>query len=201
MSKGKNFSANNASGKRKESDYYATPYELTRRFLDKWPIEKSFTILEPCRGEANAIVKVLQEKEFKNIIAFDLMLDNIDFLTYNEKVDYLITNPPYSLAYEFIQKAKQIVDKEFAMLLPLSYLHGKKRYDDIWMDNAFPLKKVYVFTRYPMFGEELRDDGKFNTGMVTFAWYVWDKNYKEKATINWIDINDCVLSKKKNNIN
>lgn len=33
--KGKNFSTNNASGKRKESDFYETPYELTRRFLDR----------------------------------------------------------------------------------------------------------------------------------------------------------------------
>ena len=32
--KGKNFSANNATGKRKKSDFYETPYTLTRKFLD-----------------------------------------------------------------------------------------------------------------------------------------------------------------------
>lgn len=194
--KGKNFSTNNASGKRKESDYYATPYELTRRFLDRWNIDKSFLILEPCFGEANAIVKVLQEKGFTNIVSHDLNIDGIDFLKYNEKVDYLITNPPYSLAYEFIQKAKIITDKQFAMLLPLSYLHGKKRYDNIWLDQNFPLKEIYVFTRYPMLGEELRDDGKMNTGMMVYAWFVWDRHYKESPIINWIDINDCILSKR-----
>lgn len=194
--KGKNFSTNNASGKRKESDYYATPYELTRRFLDKWNIDKSFLILEPCCGEANAIVKVLQEKGFTNTVSHDMNIDGIDFLKYNEKVDYLITNPPYSLAYEFIQKAKIITDKQFSMLLPLSYLHGKKRYDNIWLDQNFPLKEIYVFTRYPMLGEELRDDGKMNTGMMVYAWFVWDKYYKESPTINWIDINDCILGKR-----
>jgi len=194
-SKGKNFSTNNASGKRKESDYYATPHELTRRFLDKWNIDKSFLILEPCCGQANAIVRVLQEKGFTNISSHDLNVDGVDFLKYNEKVDYLITNPPYSLAYEFIKKAKEVTDKQFAMLLPLSYLHGKKRYDDIWLDKKFPLKEVILFTRYPMLGYELREDGKLNTGMMVYAFYVWDKNYKGKATIDWIDINDCILRK------
>jgi hypothetical protein len=193
--KGKNFSANNASGLRKESDYYPTPKCLTRRFLDRWNIEKTFTILEPCCGEANAIVKILKEYNFSNITSHDLNVDGVNFLKYNEKVDYLITNPPYSLAYEFICKAKEIVDKEFAMLLPLSYLHGKRRYDDIWLDTKFPLKEIHVFTRYPMFDGMLREDGKIKTGMVTFAWYVWDKNYKGKATINWIDINDCIVGK------
>ena len=78
--KGKNFSTNNASGKRKESDYYTTPFSLTRRFLDKWNIEKSFLILEPCCGQANDIVKVLQEKGFTNITSHDLNIDGIDFL-------------------------------------------------------------------------------------------------------------------------
>ena len=32
--KGKNFSTNNATGKRKKSDFYETPYTLTRKFLD-----------------------------------------------------------------------------------------------------------------------------------------------------------------------
>jgi len=193
---GKNFSTNNASGKRKESDYYATPYELTRRFLDRWNIEKPFLILEPCCGEANAIVKVLVEKGFTNITSHDLNVDGIDFLKYNEKVDYLITNPPYSLAYEFIQKAKEITNKQFAMLLPLSYLHGKKRYDNIWMDKTFPLKEIHIFTRYPLLGEELREDGKLNTGMMVYAWFVWDVHYEGKATLNWIDINDCILKSK-----
>lgn len=100
------------------------------------------------------------------------------------------------IEYEFICKAKEVADKEFAMLLPLSYLHGKQRYDNIWLDTIYPLKGIYVFTRYPMFDGILREDGKVKTGMVTFAWYVWSKSYTRKPTIDWIDINDCILNKK-----
>jgi len=193
---GKNFSCNNTSGKRKESDYYPTPFELTRRFLKVWNIHQNKKILEPACGEALAIVKVLQEQGFSNITFHDLHVDNVNFLNEQEQYDYVITNPPFSLAYEFIQKCKEIVTNEFALLLPLSYLHGKKRYDDIWMDKSFPLKKVYIFTRYPMLGDELREDGKMRTGMMVYAWYVWDKNYKGNPEIDWIDINDCILKSK-----
>jgi hypothetical protein len=111
------------------------------------------------------------------------------------KFDTIITNPPFSLAFEFIQKAKEI-SNYFAFLLPLSYLHGKKRFDNIYSDEKFPLSRIYVFTRYPMLGEPLREDGKYNTGMMVYAWFVWDKfSVGREPIIRWIDNNHNVLTK------
>lgn len=82
-------------------------------------------------------------------------------------------------------------------MLPLSYLHGKRRFDEIYSDKNFPLARVYVFTRYPMLGEVLREDGKYNTGMMVYAWFVWDKREAgREPVIRWLDNNDYVLSKK-----
>jgi hypothetical protein len=82
------------------------------------------------------------------------------------------------------------------MLLPLSYLHGKRRYDNIWNDIKFRLSNVVVFTRYPLIGEPLREDGKYHTGMQVYAWYLWSK-YSEsyRPVINWIDNDKYVLRK------
>ena len=185
--KGKNFSANNTNGKRKKSDFYETPYSLTRLLLEK---EKLYgTILEPACGEL-AIVKVLKENGYQ--VDFS-DLEN-DFLEQNKKYTTIITNPPFSLAYEFIQKAKTL-SEIFYFLLPLSYLHGKKRYDNIYTDESFKLEKIYVFTRYPLLGEKLREDGKHNTGMMVYAWYKWNKNYKGEPTIQWLDNNEYILKK------
>lgn len=189
--KGKNFSANNVSGKRKKSDFYETPYSITRHLLNVEDFDYSLTICEPACGDG-AIVKVLKEKT-ENIIAYDI---EHNFLSETEQYDYIITNPPFSIAYEFIVKAKQVARKKFAFLLPLSYLHGKKRYDDIYCDKEYPLKKVYVFTRYPMLGEKLREDGKYNTGMMVYAWFIFDKDHKGPSMLDWIDNNVDVLSKK-----
>lgn len=40
--KGKNFSTNNSSGKRKKSDFYETPYSLTRLLLKKRKIRRNY---------------------------------------------------------------------------------------------------------------------------------------------------------------
>ena len=191
--KGKNFSANNATGKRKKSDFYETPYTLTRKFLEREDFNKDLTVCEPACG-AGAITKVL--KEFWNddlITAYD---QEVNFFCDFNDYDYIVTNTPFSIAFQFIQKAKQRARKKFAFLLPLSYLHGKKRYDDIYSDKDYGLEKVYVFTRYPMLGDKLREDGKYNTGMMVYAWYVWTKGYSGQPIVDWIDNNEDVLSKK-----
>jgi hypothetical protein len=188
--KGKNFSGNNASGKRKKSDFYETPYSITRHLLNVEDFDYNLTICEPACGDG-AIVKVLQEKT-NNVVFYDI---EKNFLTETEQYDYIVTNPPFSIAYEFIQKAKIVTKKKFAFLLPLSYLHGKKRYDDIYSDKEYPLKKVYVFTRYPMLGEQLREDGKYNTGMMVYAWFIFEKDYNGPSVVDWIDNNSDVLSK------
>ena len=191
--KGKNFSANNATGKRKKSDFYETPYTLTRKFLDVEYFNKNSTVCEPACG-GGAIIKVLNEYwEDDKITAYD---KETNFLWDYNDYDYIITNPPFSLAFEFIQKAKQLAKSKFALLLPLSYLHGKKRFDEIYSDRDYGLEKVYVFTRYPMLGEPLREDGKYNTGMMVYAWYVWTNGYSGQPTIDWLDNNEDVLSKK-----
>lgn len=188
--KGKNFSANNL-GQRKKSDFYETPFSLTEQILDRESLSGS--ILEPACGRG-AIVKVLQARGFKDITCYDA---EVDFLTEQNEYDNLITNPPFSLSFQFIIHAKQVIRNKIILLLPLSYLHGKKRHDLIYSDRLFPLARVYIFTRYPMLGESLREDGKYNTGMMVYAWYVWDKLHANaEPVIRWIDNNPFVLSKK-----
>lgn len=192
---GKNFSGNTGrvEKKRKKSDFYETPYSITRHLLDVEDFDFNLTVCEPACGNG-AITKVLKNYfNFEQITEYDI---EKDFLTETQSYDYIITNPPFSIANDFIIKAKTVATKKFAFLLPLSYLHGKTRYDSIFTDKSYGLKTVYVFTRYPMLGESLREDGKYNTGMMVYAWYVFENNYSGKPFIEWIDNNKDVLSKK-----
>lgn len=192
--KGKNFSANNM-GQRKKSDFYETPYSITQHLLNVEQFDTDKIVCEPACGE-NAIVEVLKRKwDSQKIVAYD---KEKDFLKDTQTYDYIITNPPFSIAHEFIVQAKKITKEKFAFLLPLSYLHGKKRYDEIYTDKDFPLKEVFIFTRYPMLGDDLREDGKYRTGMMVYAWYVYDRKHIGKPVISWIDNNADVLSKKDN---
>lgn len=180
---GKNFSTNN-TGKRRESDFYETPYSLTWLLLENETLEGS--ILEPACGKG----------AISNIVGGTAYDREMDFLEETRLFDTVITNPPYSLSQQFILKAKEIAQKKIVFLLPLSYLHGKKRYDQIWNDKSFPLARIYVFTRYPLLGEPLREDGRHNTGMMVYAWYVWEKGNKGEPTIKWLDNDKYIMSKR-----
>ena len=193
---GKNFSANNL-GQRVKSDFYKTPSSITQQFLDQGEFDFNKEVFDPCCGDG-AMSDVLR-KNFKNeVFESDLLYgEHGDFFTHKNKYAYGCMNPPFSKAFAFIQHSKEVFTEKFAMLLPLSYLHGLQRYKEIWNDTTvFPLKCVYVFTRYPMLSPYVRPDGKYPTGFVVYAWYVWERGCRKEPVIRWINNQEYVVSKK-----
>jgi hypothetical protein len=61
--------------------------------------------------------------------------------------------------------------------------------------EKYKLKKVYIFSRMPLLSNEIRKDGKYGTGMQTYAWYVWENGYNGYPKIDWIDCKKWVLRK------
>jgi len=220
--KGKNFSGNTGTvkGTRNKSDFYQTPYSMTEQLLENEKFDYNKTILDPACGDG-AIARIL-DKYFKYTKYSDINYNNSFDMEYHDFInidsfyifDYIICNPPYSLAFEFIQKAKEIAKEKFAMLLPLNYLHSQKRYEaKLFTDPEYPLTKIYVFTRYPLLTDSVREDGKYNTGMMVYMWAIWENiQYKLSKIpddqygscspfpiIKWIDNNKYVLRKEKKN--
>ena len=189
--KGKNFSRVDR-GQCKASDFYQTPYSLTRALLEAEEFDFQKTVYEPAAGRG-AIVKVLEAAWGNGLVEYGDIQTGRDFMMRGMTVPYIITNPPFSLALEFVLKAKQVAREKFAMLLPVSYLHGQERFQRLWQDRVYPLAKVHVLTRYPLLTNTIRSDGKFQTGMMAFAWYVFEKQWADKPEIRWMDVQPFVL--------
>lgn len=83
------------------------------------------TIWEATDYGSSNITKVLREEGYKVISTH---IDTFDFLTDIPDFDYdmIITNPPYSLKDEFIERCYSY-GKPFALLLPITSLEGVKR--------------------------------------------------------------------------
>lgn len=166
---------------RNDFDFYQTPYALTRLLLTR--ISPVGSILEPACGKG-AIVKVLREYGIDPVY-YDR---ERDFFTEERRFDWVITNPPFFLSIEFIEKAKEVADN-IAFLLPLDYLSGLKRWNRIWSDGSYRLKKVITFNRKPMFGETIREDGTFGSGGIAFAWFIFEKGYQEIMGLEILNVN------------
>ena len=192
---GGQIAGGNSKFKREENDFYATDPNTLRDFLNEFLKDNVFngTILEPACGQGH-LSKVLEEEfpELK-VISSDLIdrgygETGVDFLTadYNEKIDVVITNPPYSIAQEFIEKGLEVSDRLVIMLCKLQFLEGAKR--QMFFKNT-PLKYVYVHSKRQnpqRGGEPLSPEGKKWSSTICFAWFVWDKTYSGEPIIRWI---------------
>ena len=187
---------------RVENDYYATPFNATEALLnalnESGETLSSDTILEPSAGEGH-IVKVLKDfYPYNEIVANDIAYRSsrlgidinggIDFLNYepHRKYDTIITNPPFALAQEFIEKALTLTNRRVIMFAKIQLLEGDKRRK--MFDNS-PLKYVYVFSKRvnPLRnGEATDENGKPWASTMCFAWFVWDLEYEGEPIIRWL---------------
>ncbi|MDG3132290.1 class I SAM-dependent methyltransferase [Streptococcus suis] len=115
----------------------------------------------------------------------------IDFLTEDfEQVDVVITNPPFKLAKEFVEKAMTVATKQVIMFAKLQFLETEAR-AKLFKDT--PLKYVYVHSKRvsPMLnGEPLNEQGKPWSSAMCFAWFVWEIGYKGEPMIKFLTKED-----------
>lgn len=195
------ISSTNRSNAREEhiADYYVTPIQDIELFLKEF---KKVTpnlnwtelqILDPCAG-GDINNPMSYPKAIKNIHTDYTMIDTIDiredslsklkqnYLTYDlpKKQNIIITNPPFNLALEIIQKALNDVDSGgyVIMLLRLNFLETKSRKE--FFDKYMP-KYIFVHHKRMSFVK-----GK-GTDSVAYAHYVWQKdNYPDFAELKVI---------------
>lgn len=167
-------------------DCYDTPPEAVHALLkvEKLPHE----IWEPACGKGN-IVQVLRSAGHK-VYASDLnnrgCYDShfgVDFLFCpHDEVDAIVTNPPFSLAEQFVQRALERAPLVI-MLLRLAFMESVRRAPIL--ENA-GLARIHVFSkRLPMMHREGWEGRKANSGMA-FCWMVWERSYRGPTTIDRI---------------
>lgn len=162
---------------RKERDLYETPEWVTEALLPHLPRIDGW-IWEPAAGSG----KMVRPLEFAGyeVLATDIDRGQ-DFRTYMPKVEgcrAIITNPPYELATEFIDRAVSLMDSAglVAMLLRTDFDHAKTR-ARMFADCEQFSKKIVLTKRIKWF-EDSKGQPSFN-----HAWFIWDWKHKGAPTL------------------
>lgn len=163
----------NSNDSRRALDFYPTPRNVTVALLDYLNLPK-MTIWDPACGD-HAMTKVFNEYGHE-AIGTDIVTGD-DYLTTHREAGAIITNPPFSLAAEFIEKAVQEAPI-VAMLLKSQYWHAAKRYE---LFKKYPPTHVLPLTWRPDFLEHERTDGKKGSPTMEVAWTVWDFSFPCKG--------------------
>lgn len=196
MLQGAKLAGGNPKNERVEYDFYATDPMAVKKLLLKYPINGS-EILEPCIGNgniANAINNFYNEE--RNITGIDIVDRGYpntivqDYLTWetDKKFDCIITNPPFSLAKEFVEKSMSILNDngQLIMFLKIQFLEGEKRKE---LFEKYPPKYIYVFrNRMATWnnGEPLDPNGKRWATTMCHAWFCWEKDFQGEPIIRWL---------------
>jgi hypothetical protein len=172
-------------------DDFPTPPWATRALMEH-VLEGTNTLaqmscLEPACG-AGHMAKVLKEYFGKVHCsdAYDYGFVQVrDFLTFPYEIntaDWIITNPPFRLAEEFVLRALAIARRGVAILARTVFLESVGRYDDIFRHRP-PTKFAQFVERVPMVKGRLDRKATTATG---YAWFVWEKNVAGAPRLTWI---------------
>ena len=134
------------------------------------------------------MAKVLKEY-FGEVHAFDAYHYGYspvrDFLNYpreTDSVDWVITNPPFRLAEEFVLRALPIARRGVAILARTVFLESAGRYKTIFQDRP-PSKFAQFAERVPMLKGRLDPRASTATG---YAWLVWEKDAASPPRLMWV---------------
>ena len=167
---------------RPDHDFYPTPRRGTEQLLQ---VEKFNENVWECACGDGSMSSVLEDFGY-NVITSDLFPRNcgfeLDFLTSNELLaPDIITNPPFRFSLQFLEHALDLGVEKLALLNKIQFLEGIKR---SLVVESTPLKKVWVFRkRLTIMREGSIPKGG---GMMTYAWFIWEKNYIGSPTIGWL---------------
>lgn len=152
---GGKLAGGNPTEKRVENDYYATDPLAVEMLLERYSFVGK-RLLEPCVGSGNIAEAVSKyynkdKKTEKQIDGIDIVDRGYkgtivqDFLTYEPSslYDGVITNPPYSLAKEFVEKSMEVVKKRTSSNVSESSILESEKREDLF--RKYPPKYVYVF--------------------------------------------------------
>ena len=134
------------------------------------------TCLEPACG-AGHMAKVLKEYfgEVKSADAYAYGYGPIrDYLTYpyeTDAFDWVITNPPFRLAKEFVLRSFRVAKRGIAILARTVFLESSGRYNAIFREKP-PTKFAQFVERVPMVKGRLDSKATTATG---YAWLVGRK--------------------------
>ena len=97
------------------NDKVYTPVNIAQQIINSLPIRENELLLEPCKGKG-AFYDNFPLNCAKEYCELD---EGKDFFDYNKKVDWIITNPPYSIFDAFVQHCFEL-SNNVVLLCPLS---------------------------------------------------------------------------------
>lgn len=173
-------------------DFYATEPKAVEDFLTLTDVQLDNKVWE-CACGIGSISNVLKSNQH-DVYSTDIVNRGyndatLDFLQCTEAFDGdIMTNPPFNLVDNFINKGLELTQRRLLLLVPLAYIQTMKRYQLIEQYKC----TIYIYLKRINIAKDAQFEKYINKTKACYCWLVFDKETTNKEiTIKYI----------KNNIN
>lgn len=131
----------------KSNDVVMTPEALCKQIVDYF--KPAGLILEPCKGSGN-FLKYLPGADWCEIT------EGRDFFDYTGRVDWIVTNPPWSKIRDFLRHSYILADN-IVFLMTVNHIYTKARIRDM-QESGFYIKDILLLDmpkEFPQSGFQL----------------------------------------------
>lgn len=136
--------ARNIRKRKHPKDVFITPLELAKKCI-KCHKDKNYIWYDPFKNTGNFYNNYPTENK-----KYSEILEGKDFFNFNERVDVISSNPPYSILNKVFEHSCKICEVEFGYLIGIHNL-TTKRIEDC-NKKGFYLKYIKMVKVYKWFG-------------------------------------------------
>lgn len=154
-------------------DLVNTPDELAKQIVGHFRPQINGRVLEPCEG-GEAFTRAFASNGIEDVIALEVTRGS-DFFEFHEKVDWIITNPPWSQARMFLRHAYRVADNVVFLITLNHVLNLRARIADM-EEAGFGIKEVLLCKTpslpWPQSGFQLAAIhlSRGYNGQITWGW-------------------------------
>lgn len=155
----------NKTKKHVASDVFYTNPETAISIIDYF--KPAGSILDPCAGKDAFYGNFKNKEKYRCEIS-----EGTDFLQWNKRIDWIITNPPYSIYDAFLLKALEVADN-IVFLVPISKAFKSDKIERAVMQFGGLKEIIYMGS-----GRKHKFPFGFSLGCIYYQ-----RNYKGKCKI------------------
>ena len=201
MARLKNINVNTGSDileRNTKNEVYRTPDYAFKPLFDYNPLWFAGKGCDPSAGDGRMLAEIVARGNSGPHYAADiraeeeaLMRTNLPANTQIEIGDYLeqdvpacdfmITNPPFTLAVDFVKKARTHISGPIFILQSVSWQGTNKR--SRWIKKESGLAYVLNLSRRPRWEVDV---GTAHSNIWDFAWFVFMPDYTDLPRMDWI---------------
>ena len=149
------------------NDIFITPLELAKKAIDMIEYNQADIWFDPFKNTGNYYNQYPNDNKL-----YSEILEGKDFFDFNEKIDIICSNPPYSIIDKVIEKSIELKPRVINYLIGVGTLTARRL--EMFENAGYGLTKIHMCKVYKWYGMSfIIQFEKNKQSIISFDRIVW----------------------------